>query len=231
MSKNESVFLPSNGNAQFQDLLSATSAPNWSKVANENGTDGQAKHLMSEINGLLSEVRKSNTVVDQAGGKKKRKSASSKSASSAKPKKAKKASSKKMKRASSSKKAKKAKKASSKKASSAKKTKKASSSKKRMSGGEMPKKKREMPQAMKDIRTLAKVILAEIPDLKDGIPMATTASKLIKTKGGLENAIEEVKKNKSAVAKLYKQIAKEQQEKRDQKKADKSKCCCSEQEY
>ena len=228
MSNKESVFLPSNGSAQFNDLLSATSAPTWSKVANENGaSDGQghAKNLMNEINGLLSEVRKSNTVtgLDQAGGKRKRKSSSGKKAKKASSgKKAKKASSGKARKVSRPKKASSGKKA--KKASSSKKVKKASSSKKgkRMSGGDAGKKKREMPQAIKDIRKLAEVIVKEIPELKDGIPMTSTASQLIKKNGGLEDAISAVKKDKSAVKKLYNQVVKDQKEKREAKKANKA---------
>lgn len=218
-SNKESVFLQSNGNSQFQDLLTSTSAPNWSKVSNEAGalTSGSIqdpKKIMSEINNMLSEVRKSNmaggSLEVQDGGAKKKK-VKSKSKSSKKVKKS--SSAKKLKRSKS-------------KSKSSKKTKKASSSKKSKShkkqhGGE-EKKKREMPQALKDMRTLAEVIKGET-DLKDGIPMVSTANKIIKAQGGLDNATEWVKGHKSEVKKIYNQIVEEQKKKREAKKAEKAK--------
>lgn len=221
MSGQNSIFLPSNGSAKFEDLFSATSAPNWSKVSNENGlnTDAQAKKLMSDINGMLSEVRKETG--GQSGGAKKSKKApakgksKSKSASSkkkaARPKTASKKSSKKN---------------SSKKVKPAPVQKKASSKGKKMkrqSGGEDAKPKKGMNEKFKNMRELATIIKDEIPDLKDGPVMASTASKLLNKFGSLNEAISEVKKNKSSIKKLYNEVAKAQKENREKKKAEKQK--------
>lgn len=230
MSTQGSVFLPSNGANQFQDMVSHSSAPNWSKVSNENGalaTDATAKRLMSEINHILSDVKRDATMDIQAGGKKKKASKTSKVVAAVKAVaavksvkavkgKSKSKSAKKMKRAS--KDAKPKAKPKTKSAKSKSKSKKSSKQK----GGETKEKKALNP-AMQNMRKVANLIKTEIPDLKDGAPMTSTASKLIKKHGGVDEALAEVKKNKSAVKKLYNEVVKQQKENREKKKADKAK--------
>lgn len=238
MSRQESVFLSSNGVNQFQDMMSQSSAPNWSKVTNENGAnvDGSSKKLMSEINHILSDVRRDASIaplVDgQTGGKRKKKS--SKSAKASKASKAVGVAKPKAKAKAKSKSKSKSKKASMKRQSKNKKVakvvevvkpkakakSKSKSKSKKQKGGDG---KKEMNPAMKNMRKLADFIKTEIPDLKDGAPMTSTASKLIKKHGGVDEAMNEVKKNKSAIKKLYNEVAKEQKENREKKKADKAK--------
>lgn len=237
MSTQGSVFLPSNGANQFQNMVSQSSAPNWAKVSNENGIvppDSHSRKIMSEINHILSDVRRDATIqplVDaQTGGKKKASKASKaqkdvkpkKSKSKSKSKSANKLKRSKPKKASSIKKSKsynknKPAKVAEKAPSNNKKTKSKSSKQK---GGE--KAKKEMNPAMKNMRKLADFIKTHIPELKDGAPMTSAASKLIKKHGGLDEAMKEVEKNKSSVKKLYNEIAKEQKENREKKKAAKA---------
>ncbi len=206
MSTQGSVFLPSNGVNQFQDMVTPSSAPNWSKVTNENGIappDASSRKIMSEINHILSDVKKDSLLSLQEGGKKKATKPKSKSKSKSKT-------AKKMKRAQ--KEVKKQSKAKS----------KSKSKSKKQKGGEVKEKKALNP-AMQNMRKVADLIKSEIPELKDGAPMTSTASKLIKKHGGVDEAMAEVKKNKSAIKKLYNEVAKEQKENREKKKAEKAK--------
>jgi hypothetical protein len=215
MSNKESVFLPSNGGSnQFQDLLSATSAPNWSKVETETGSANNSKNLMNEINGLLSEVRRNNIVAtpvdglveqfDQSGGaKKKGKKSKTKSKS--------KSSGKKQSRP------KKVEKSKTKTKS------KSASKKKRMSGGnDETKPKKQMNDKLKQMRKLAEFVKSEMPDLKDGPPMIKTVSDIIKAHG-MDEAHDWIKNNNSKVKKMYDEILKVQKENREKKKAEKAK--------
>lgn len=218
MSNKESVFLPSNGSNQFQDLLSATSAPNWSKVETETGSANNSKNLMNEINGLLSEVRKNNILAtpvdglveqfDQSGGaKKKAKKYKTKSKSAvkkqSKPKKVEKSKTKTKSKSKS----------------------RSAGKKKRMSGGDGDgdaKPKKQMNDKLKQMRKLAEYVKSEMPDLKDGPPMIKTVSEIIKAHG-MDEAHDWIKNNNSKVKKMYGEILKVQKENREKKKAEKAK--------
>lgn len=220
-SQKPSLFLPSNEGSQFQDMLSQSSAPNWAKVSKESGMSApnlNAKNLMSEINHILSDVRRDATIAPsfdpQAGGAKKTKAKAKGKSNDVK--KMKRPSSKKTKSKTKSKsKITKPSKKSSKKSS------KNSSKGKKQKGGEVKKKK--VNAWFQNMRKIADFIKTEIPDLKDGIQMTSTAGSLLKKYGGVDEAISEIKKNKSAVTKLYKDIAKEQKETREKNKALKAK--------
>jgi|SaaInlStandDraft_4_1057021.scaffolds.fasta_scaffold06196_3 hypothetical protein len=220
MSGQGSVFLPNSGSNGLTNMLSATSTANWTNGKKNNKevvVDSQSKKLMGEINDLLSEIRKGAEVSDtnaQLGGGSKKKSVSkSKKSSSSKKAKSKSKSKSKSKKASVPKKV------------SVKKTKSKSKSKsksRKMKREEGEKPKREMNNALKEIRELAVVIKTEITELKDGIPMTSTASKLIKKHGGLAEAKAAVKKNPKAIIDLYNNVVEEQRAKREAKKAAKN---------
>lgn len=232
MSTQGSVFAPSNSATQFQDMMSQSSAPNWAKVTNENGMvapDGNSKKIMSEINHILSDIKRDvvserandlqmggkrkkvvKKVVDAIKTKAKSKSKKSKSLKRMKPastKKVKKSSTKKVKNV-------KSKNSSVKKASSKKR------SMKRQNGGD-DKPKRAMNPVMQAMRDLANLIKKEIPELADGAPMMSTANKLLKEHK--DDAQDYIKKNHSQIKKLYNQILKEQKERKEQKKLEKAK--------
>lgn len=199
--------------AKTNEIFSTHSeVPEWAKVKGGSNSANQpdAKKILNDINNLLSEARRESNLpyvtndVQTGGAKKKRKS-------SKKNVKSKKASSKKSKKMSGG--VKKMKKSS-----------KKESSKKRKGSRKMS---REMPKAMQDILDLKKFIKGELSDLKDGPILTVTASNLIKKHGGVDNAKEEVTKNKSGVKDLYKKVEKEQAEKRALKKAEKEKAKAS----
>lgn len=254
MSGQDSVFLRSNLNGDFKNMLSATSPlPDWAQVTRTENGRSDAKKLMKDIENLLSEVKRGGEMpedVEQEGGKKKRgskkgsrkgskkqsggKKRGSKKGSKKSSKKSSKKGSKKQsggKKRRSSKKdeesiPKKGSKKSSKKGSkkgskkSSKKGSKKSSkkgSKKGMKGG------RGMPEAMQKILDLKKFIKTEISDLKDGAPMTSLASDIIKkNNGSLEDAKKHVKANHSEVTKMYTQIVKNMKDRREAKKAGKA---------
>ena len=251
MSNQGSVFIPNNGANQFQDMLSQSSVPNWSKVSNEGNAmsvNSNTKNLMNEINNILSDVRREAEISPhislndaQTGGAKKKankgKKTKTKSKSKSQSKGKGKSKGKSMQRATNKKTKTKSKSKSKSAAKTVKavkpakvakpvktksKTKTKSTTGKKQKGGET-KKKKEMNPAMKNMRELAIFIKTTIPELKDGAPMMSTANKLIKKHNGLDGAMAEVKKNKSAVKKLYNEVAKEQKENREKKKQMKSK--------
>ena len=237
MSNPKTVFIPSNNNANFEDLFSATSpVPEWTKVHTENGAQSDARHIMNDINSLLSDVRKETG--GQSGGKpnkgrkassKKAKKASSKKTKKVSAKKTKKVSAKKVKKASS----KKAKKTSSKKAkkTSSKKTKKTTSKKvaspapKKRSSSKKTKKSmqggaKEMAQAMKNIQEVRKAIKEVLPDLKDGAVLVKTASEFLKKHDGdLEKTLKAIKSKKDEIEKIHAAAMKSSAEKKAAKKA------------
>lgn len=201
-SNKESIFIQSGANSNV-DLLSATSEPNWTKVSTGQIAENSAndsKKVLSEINHLLSEVRKSRMAggaIDAQDGGAKKKKAKSKSATKQK----KTSTGKKMKRPTP-KKEKKAKKSKSK------------SAKKQHGSGK--------GSGLMNIREVAKIIVAEV-NLKDGIPMNTIASKILKQNdGNIEKAGDWVRENKSKVTKMYNDTKKEQDAKREAKKAEKA---------
>lgn len=204
MSQQGSVFM-ANGAKKMNDTFSATSpAPaNWAP----SNANLDAKKIMNDIAGLLSEAKV------QAGGKRK----GSRKGSKKVAKKSSKKSSKSHKQKGGASIApavqdggKKKSRGSSKKGSS-KKGKKGSKQK----GG-----KREMPQGMKNIFEVKNAIKAET-DLKDGAPLTVVASKLIKEEGSVDKAIGYMKKNKTAVKKMYEKSVKDMADKRAAKKASK----------
>lgn len=226
-SSKESIFMQSDagvtnttktvgGNNFNVDLLSATSEPNWTKVSasatgvvSEKNVTGvvseknESKKILSEINHLLSEVRKTRmaggSLEAQAGGAKK-------SGKKAKKDKKKTSTGKKMKRSSTGKK--------NKKGSTGKKMKKASTGKKQTGSGK--------GSGLMLIREVAKMIVSEV-NLKDGIPMNTIASKILKQNdGSVEKASEWVRSNKSKVTKMYEETKKQQDANREAKKAEKA---------
>ncbi len=96
---------------------------------------------------------------------------------------------------------------------------------KQKGGDEKP--KRKMPQAILDIQTVKKAIVAEIPELKPDIPMTSVANTFLKKHGSVKDAVANIKSNKSELKKMHEKEKKRIEEKKAKTKADKAKAAMS----
>jgi hypothetical protein len=222
-----SVFLPSNsGNKNFNDILSATSPmpPNWTNVTNSTARDSDVNKVMSDVRALLNDSHNLSVGQFQYGGAKKKHSS----------KKAPKKGSRKVSRKASRKGSRHGSKVemwggkkhrSSKKAAKvvevtkSKKGSKASHKGSKKHGGGDDKPKRTMPEAIRKIMEVKKVIKANL-GLKDGPALTVVASELLKSNDGdVKKASSKVDGDASKIKKSYEAATKRMADKRAAKKA------------